>query len=381
MIKIGQIGMGHNHGAAKMQTFRKFPELFEIVGIAPESDEWLEKRGGLPAYEGLPILTEEALLARCDAVLVETEIPLLTATAQKCVDAGKHILMDKPASGTLAEFRKLLDTAKEKGLVVQLGYMYRYNPAVLQALEKLENGTLGRIYSINAEMSACDPLKYRQWLDSFPGGGMYIFGSHMLDLVIRFMGKPEKIMEDEAFFDFLKTRKGLLDGVCVSGGEPTLQPELENLLREIKNLGFAVKLDTNGSHPHMLKHLVRENLIDYVAMDIKNCPDRYAETIGLSQMPAEIEESIRFLMAGEVDYEFRTTVVLPLHSEESISGMARWLLSLSGGQKAKQLFLQPFVDRDTVPVAGLSAPDEKKLAKFGEILASCTEVVSVRGVK
>jgi predicted dehydrogenase len=193
MIKIGQIGMGHNHGAAKMQTFRKFPELFEIVGIAPESDEWLEKRGGLAAYEGLPILTEEALLARCDAVLVETEIPLLTATAQKCVDAGKHILMDKPASGTLAEFRKLLDTAKEKGLVVQLGYMYRYNPAVLQALEKLENGTLGRIYSINAEMSACDPLKYRQWLDSFPGGGMYIFGSHMLDLVIRFMGKPEKI--------------------------------------------------------------------------------------------------------------------------------------------------------------------------------------------
>jgi len=192
-IRIGQVGLGHNHGAAKMAALRKFPELFEVIGIAPESEQWLEKRGSLPAYEGLPVLTQEELLENCDAVLVETEIPLLTQTAQKCADAGKHILMDKPAGGTLEEFRKLLDTAKEKHLELELGYMYRYNPAVLTLLEKVDTGILGTVYSINAEMSACDPLKYRQWLDTFPGGGMYIFGSHMLDLVIRIMGKPAKV--------------------------------------------------------------------------------------------------------------------------------------------------------------------------------------------
>ncbi|MBR4863240.1 MAG: Gfo/Idh/MocA family oxidoreductase [Oscillospiraceae bacterium] len=191
MIKIGQIGIGHNHGAAKMQTLRKFPELFEIVGIAPENDAWLQKRGGLTAYRGLPVLTEDALLAQCDAVLVETEIGRLTETAQKCVDAGKHILMDKPANGTLEQFRKLLDTAKEKQLVVQIGYMYRYNPAVLQLLDWIKDGKLGEIYSIHAEMSACDPDSYRNWLSQFPGAGMFIFGSHLLDLVVRILGKPQ----------------------------------------------------------------------------------------------------------------------------------------------------------------------------------------------
>ena len=192
MIKIGQIGMGHNHGAAKMATLRKFPELFDVVGIAPENDAWLEKRGNLPAYQGLPILTAEEIIEQCDAVLVETEIPMLTQTAQRCIDAGKHILMDKPANGTLEQFRRLLDAAKEKDLVVQIGYMYRYNPAVLQLLGWIEEGKLGEVYSVNAEMSACDPDSYRDWLSRFPGAGMYIFGSHLLDLVIRILGRPLK---------------------------------------------------------------------------------------------------------------------------------------------------------------------------------------------
>lgn len=193
MIRIGQIGIGHNHGAAKMQTLRKFPELFEVVGYAEESQEWIAKRSQLPAYQGLSRLTAEQILLQSDAVLVETEVGKLTETAQRCVDAGKHVLMDKPASGTLEDFKRLLDTAKAKKLVVQLGYMYRYNPAVKKCLELLDQGELGEIYSVNAEMSACDPMKYKQWLGQFPGGGMYIFGSHLLDLVIRILGKPEKV--------------------------------------------------------------------------------------------------------------------------------------------------------------------------------------------
>lgn len=205
MIRIGQIGIGHNHGAAKMKTLRKFPELFEVVGFSEESEEWMEKRGNLAAYEGLPRLPEEELIAKCDALLIETEVKDLTQTAQRCVDAGKHILMDKPASGTLAEFKHLLDTAKEKNLVVQLGYMYRYNPGVKECLQRLERGELGEVHSINAEMSACDPVTYKDWLNTFPGGGMYIFGSHMLDLVIRILGKPEKV---HTFY-----KKSMLDGV------------------------------------------------------------------------------------------------------------------------------------------------------------------------
>ena len=192
MIKIGQIGIGHNHGAAKMQTIRKFPELFEVVGFSPESDQWFDKRGNLPTYQGLKRMSREDLISQCDAILVETEIGILTSTAQACIDAGKHILMDKPASGTLADFKHLMDTAEEKGLVIQIGYMYRYNPAVLKCLQMIDEGKLGDIYSITAEMSACDPDSYRKWLSQFPGAGMYIFGSHLLDLVIRILGAPKK---------------------------------------------------------------------------------------------------------------------------------------------------------------------------------------------
>ena len=193
MIKIGQIGIGHNHGAAKMLAIRKFPELFQVVGYAEEKEAWIEKRGQLPAYQGLPRLTAEEVIAQSDAILIETDVWDLTKTAQRCVDAGKHIHMDKPASGTLAEFRHLLDTAREKNLVVQMGYMYRYNPAVQKCLELLDAGKLGEIYSVNAEMSAFDPASYKQWLSQFPGGGMYIFGCHLVDLIVRILGKPEKV--------------------------------------------------------------------------------------------------------------------------------------------------------------------------------------------
>ena len=161
-IKVGQIGIGHNHGEPKLLAVRKFPELFEVVGYAEENERWVEKRGKNKGYEGLPRLSGAEVIERSDAVLIECDVWDLTKYARMCVDAGKHIHMDKPASGTLEEYGELLRIAKEKNLVVQLGYMYRYNPAVLKCFEHLKNGDLGEIYSINAEMSTFHPVHYKK---------------------------------------------------------------------------------------------------------------------------------------------------------------------------------------------------------------------------
>jgi len=193
-------------------------------------------------------------------------------------------------------------------------------------------------------------------------------------------GRGEPVMNRDEFLSFLKKRVGLLDGVCISGGEPTLSAGLKDLMREIKALGFAVKLDTNGSRPAILKELVTEGLVDYVAMDIKNSPSRYAVTCGVSNMDlAAIEESAAFLMAGHVDSEFRTTVVSPLHDVSSIEEMGRWLHNIAGGKPVKKLFLQPFADRDTVAFSGLSTPDSAQMSVFAELLRGFVLEVSVRG--
>ena len=189
-IKVGQIGIGHNHGEAKMLAVRKFPELFEVVGYAEENEAWIEKRGGLKGFMDLKRYSVDELIQKCDALLIETDVWDLTETAQKCIDAGKHIHMDKPASGTLEEYKQLLDSAKAKNLVVQLAYMYRYNPAVQKCFELIEEGKLGEIYSINAEMSTYHSAKYKKWLTNFGGGIMYILGSHLVDLVVYILGKP-----------------------------------------------------------------------------------------------------------------------------------------------------------------------------------------------
>lgn len=193
-------------------------------------------------------------------------------------------------------------------------------------------------------------------------------------------GKLEPLMTKEEFLSFLAKRKGLLEGVCVSGGEPTLCPELKELLMQIKDMGYAVKLDTNGSRPAVLKDLAEAGLVDYVAMDIKNCPDRYAETAGLKQVDlASVAESAAYLMAGNLDFEFRTTVVDELHTAQDMVKMGRWLTELSGGKPVKKLFLQPFTDRDTVAFSGLHAPDKAKLEAFTELLKSFVLEINVRG--
>ena len=193
-------------------------------------------------------------------------------------------------------------------------------------------------------------------------------------------GKAEPLMTKEEFLSFLSKRKGLLDAVCISGGEPTLSAGLKELMSDIKALGFSVKLDTNGSRPAILRELVEAGLVDYVAMDIKNGPSRYAETCGLPKVDlAAIEESAAFLMSGAVDSEFRTTVVDPLHDEGSILEMGRWLHKIAGDKPVKKIFLQPFVDRDTVVFSGLSAPNPAQMAAFVELLKPFALEIIVRG--
>ena len=193
MLKIGQIGIGHNH-SDKIKSIQRHPELFELVGYAEENGEWIARRGGKPHFADVPRLSVEEIIEKSDAILVETDVWDLTRTAQLCVDAGKHIHMDKPASGTLEEFKRLLDSAKAKNLVVQMGYMYRYNPAVQKLFEMVKNGELGDISAIHAEMSVIHSAKYRKWLGNFQGGDMYIFGSHLIDLIVYLLGRPNRVL-------------------------------------------------------------------------------------------------------------------------------------------------------------------------------------------
>ena len=174
-------------------------------------------------------------------------------------------------------------------------------------------------------------------------------------------GKETPVIGTEAFFQFLESRRGLLDGVAVSGGEPCLQQELPVLLAGIRERGFLIKLDTNGYHPLALKALIRDGLVDYVAMDIKNSPEKYAKTAGLDETVFDFErirESLSFLMEGRVDYELRTTVVDQLHEAEDFEAIGRLIAG------APRYFLQAFVDREQVPYAGFSARFAEKMAAF-----------------
>ena len=193
-----------------------------------------------------------------------------------------------------------------------------------------------------------------------------------------FANKPEEVMSTDEFLAFLKTRVGLLDGVCVSGGEPTGDPGLEALLRKIKALGFAVKLDTNGSRPAVLKKLLEQGLVDYVAVDAKNSPEKYPQTAGCDCDVAAVEESMRLLIGGSTPYELRTTLVSQLHDDASIQAMGKWLSGLVPGKKPEKLFLQRFVDRDTVAYSGLCAPTENDVLRYADILTSYIKSVTIR---
>lgn len=181
-------------------------------------------------------------------------------------------------------------------------------------------------------------------------------------------------LDNNEVMEYLKSRKKLLDGVVVSGGEPTLNADLIDFLKELKAMGYKVKLDTNGTNPIMLKEIIDKNLVDYVAMDIKNSLNSYAETIGIQNYnTSKIEESIKILKQNKVDYEFRTTLVLGLHTLESITKMAEEL------KGAKRLFLQHFVDNGGCLKSGLQEIPKASAEEFKKVLTGYGIDTKLRG--
>jgi pyruvate formate lyase activating enzyme len=168
----------------------------------------------------------------------------------------------------------------------------------------------------------------------------------------------DAVMPEEEFFTFLSRRRGILEGVCISGGEPTLQPDLPAFIARIKDMGYAVKLDTNGYRPAVLKSLVEAGLLDYVAMDIKNSLPLFGKTVGIEHFDTKpVEESMDYLMEGHVPFEFRTTLVRGLHTVDSIRDMGR---RLAGGEA---FFLQSFEDSGDLIRSGMEgiSPSETEV--------------------
>jgi len=182
-------------------------------------------------------------------------------------------------------------------------------------------------------------------------------------------------LTEEEFLAFLDSRRGLLDGVCVSGGEPLLWSGLTALLEKIKEMGFLIKLDTNGSFPARLKRLVDAGLIDAVAMDVKHAPAKYGQAAGISSdlLPA-LRESVEYLLTNPVDCEFRTTVVKGMHTAEDIAEIAKWL------QGAGKYFLQNFEDSPDVLTPGLQGADAEELQAFVDVARVYIPAAQLRNV-
>lgn len=184
----------------------------------------------------------------------------------------------------------------------------------------------------------------------------------------------DKISEEE-FFAFLRKRQGLLDGVCVTGGEPLLTDEIFDFLKKIKSLGYDVKLDTNGSFPDRLKNIVRDGLCDYVAMDIKNSPDKYSMTAGNPAITFEkVKESIDFLKNCGISHEFRTTVVKDFHSASDISEITR----IIGADE--KYFIQPFRDGKTVIQTGLTEFEDNEIKNLLAVAKENSPKTEARGI-
>jgi len=187
--------------------------------------------------------------------------------------------------------------------------------------------------------------------------------------------EAESLFSEEDILNFLRKRRGILEGVCITGGEPTLEADLESFIKKIRNLDFLIKLDTNGYKPEILKSLAQKRLLDYVAMDIKAGRDNYENAAGISGLRLKnIEESAAFLQTGEVPFEFRTTAVKGIHSQEDFQDIGRWLAGCS------HYYLQNYVDSDQVLCSGFQSFSKEELEGFLNILKPFMPNARLRGI-
>ena len=181
-------------------------------------------------------------------------------------------------------------------------------------------------------------------------------------------------ISDDEVLEFLKKRQGILEGVCISGGEPLIHNELKDFIREVKKLGYPVKLDTNGSFPQKLRELIGEGLVDYVAMDIKNSFEKYNETTGISADIDSIKESIEILINGNIDYEFRTTLVRGFHTPKDMQSIGEMI------KGTKKYYLQNFVDSGDILCPGLAPLGEEEMELMKKTAEKYVSVTQIRGI-
>lgn len=183
---------------------------------------------------------------------------------------------------------------------------------------------------------------------------------------------PDAISEED-FFSYLSKRKGVLDGVAITGGEPTLQPDLKAFIKRIKDTGLAVKLDTNGTRPEVVRDLIESDLVDYFAMDIKNSPEKYALTAGADVDPTKIKETVELLITKAKDYEFRTTVVKGFHEEKDFDEIGKFI------QGAEKYFLQKFTDSGALIGTVEGACDDEEMKRFLSVAQKYVPSAAIRG--
>ena len=188
--------------------------------------------------------------------------------------------------------------------------------------------------------------------------------------------QSQRAYKNEEILSFLKKRVGVLDGVAITGGEPTLMRGLREFIVEARALGYKIKLDTNGTRPDVLIDLIESGLLDYVAMDIKNCKEKYGSTVGFDDRYdiTPIMKSIDFLMQGKVDFEFRTTVSRTFHSECDIVELAKWI---SGNEK---FYIQQFKDSGNLIGEGIEAYPDEQLRSFLDKILPFVPNAQLRGI-
>lgn len=195
-IKVIQIGIGHAHATGILDDMLNQPEVFDVVGLALPDDEKEKYTSKFEKYKNLKLMSVEDALNRTDidAVTVEVYETNLTKYALTAIEHGFDVHMDKPGGTDIKLFKRLVNTAKEKNKILHMGYMYRYNTEIQALFEKVDNGELGEIYSVEAQMSCYNDKEMREWLGEFPGGMMFFLGCHLVDIIYRIQGKPDEII-------------------------------------------------------------------------------------------------------------------------------------------------------------------------------------------